>query len=252
MRIESTTDTCEYCGRPLGYGHEPQCAVLEKRPKQELSESEQGYGTSKDLDRSLEEYVELTGIPIGELRGESVLDIGSGGKESFSKQAAEQDVKITSLNPALKDEAHRSLLKDPASDLNPWQKRSAAGLAQELPFADNTFKAEVGLYSLTNYWHFPEDYDRYNIALRDIVRTLSQNGKAYMYPLWPEDYNHPLFHKLQESLKSIATVEVVPLPNEDEQVAREVDEFLSPTASPSLRQQHMDKLRFRRLVITKI
>src|SRR3989344_1509936 len=62
-------------------------------------------------DRSLEKYKELLGIPIEELEGKTVLDLGSGLTERFAKEMITKEVNVVSVNPDLTLKFARDLIK---------------------------------------------------------------------------------------------------------------------------------------------
>jgi len=149
----------------------------EVNPKQVRPKKIEYFLTDRDLDS----YKEFLDLDLDDMRGRAVLDIGSGERESFSKQAADMGVKVISLNPSLKNQASRSILQLDKS----WTKRSVAGKAQEMPFGSDIFDYELALYSLPFYLSYSRE--EYRKFISEIVRTLKPGGKAKIYPVYNAD-----------------------------------------------------------------
>jgi SAM-dependent methyltransferase len=116
------------------------------------------------FDNDLEAYFAYLDIDKSDLQG-LVLDIGSCFAEAFSREAAEEGIQVVSLNPHLASESSRMVAQygwqrgqSMSESITPWQRRSVAGLAQELPFADNTFDTIVSVAALPAYIS-PDDYE---------------------------------------------------------------------------------------------
>src|SRR3989344_8831514 len=81
----------------------------EFRKRSELLESEARrratFGNTVS-DRSMERYNELLGISIEELKGKTVLDLGSGLTERFAKEMVTKGVNVVSVNPDLTLQEH--------------------------------------------------------------------------------------------------------------------------------------------------
>lgn len=131
-------------------------------------------------DMGIDIYKQLLGINLEEMKGKLVLDIGSGIDEKFSKEAAKIGVKVVSMNPNLKYGALNKELKK-----KDWQKRSVAGRAQKMSFADNSFDYEVGLFSVPFY--LPLEESEYKLFFDEVIRTLKPGGKAYIFPIFKNE-----------------------------------------------------------------
>ena len=135
-------------------------------------------------ERSLEHYKEVLRLPVEDWKGKLVLDIGSSADERFSKQAAQKGIKVISLNPELKESEILNLSKASIWDSLRWkkkQRKSAAGIAQELPFKDNSFDAEVSVFGIPAY--LPPYESEYHTTFKEIIRTLKHGSSAYFYPI---------------------------------------------------------------------
>jgi len=62
-----------------------------------------------------------------------------------------------------------------------WQKKSVAGVVQELPFEDGVFDVEVSLFAFP--FHIPESEIGLKKGFQEIIRTLKTGGTAYLYPI---------------------------------------------------------------------
>lgn len=257
MVRETETNSCSECHHPHG-AHAPTCS---RHPRN----IEKGADTT-GTDRSLAEYEEFTGIDFSQKKGDLVLDLGSGEKQSFAKEAAKKGVDVVSLSLDLAEEKYRSLLKKGLAEkikdtlsLKKSKEMAAASKIQEMPFADNAFEAEVGIYSFTNYYHLPENRDDYTQTIGEVIRTLKPGGKAVFYPVHSEDYNNPMLEEIFSQFKGQADIYIEPLPNEQEEMELGKKEFedrytkLSPT-SPEYAERlekFMKVYILRRLVIEK-
>ena len=133
--------------------------------------------------RSLDEYQDIFGVDFKKMKGELVLDIGSG-RGSFWKEATDLGLKVISLNPAfskLNSSSYYSLkqIAHPEGDVS--------ARAQEMPFADNSFNFEFALYSVPTY--LPQVAKEYENTINEIYRTLKPGGKAYIYPVALKQFN---------------------------------------------------------------
>lgn len=131
----------------------------------------------------LEKYKEVLGIDMAKMEGKTVLDIGSGKAEKFSKEAAKFGVKVVSMGTHLKDGIPKNMYDEKSKTfLKDRQGFSVAARAQELPFEDNFFDYEVALYSLPFY--LPYSRDEYSSFFKEVIRTLKPGGKAYFSPIY--------------------------------------------------------------------
>ena len=130
-------------------------------------------------DRDSRYYRAALGFNPEEFRGKTILDVGSGKKEEFSKEAEVlYDIKVFSVNPQLKDWKTRKKLQGWIFRDPEWQKRSIAARGQELPFDDESFDAITSLYAIT-FW--VESEDRHE-AIREMIRVLKPGGRIYLSP----------------------------------------------------------------------
>ena len=195
---ETKLTSCSSCGYPEYAGHSPQCA--------QLKDTQSGWDTSDIGLRSLEEYVTYTGFPFKELKGKKVLDIGSSSTQRFADEAAKHKITVVSLSPDLRLKEYRKRLEEhkknkpkrSRSYRRKWKELAIAAIAENLPFKDSSFDAEVGLMSITNYWN---NMDQYKRGFAEIIRTLKPGGKAYLYPITKDFYFSEDFHKMLDSFR---------------------------------------------------
>ena|SRR3989344_5502625 len=129
--------------------------------------------------RGLKTYEETLGFRISELKG-NVLDLGSGRRELFRKEAeaANKNIKVVSLNPDYSDEDYRVLQKFAGNT----SERSVAGLAEQLPFKDETFDYIFANFSVSVYSD-PKQMDKFgHMWVNELNRVLKANGEAIIFP----------------------------------------------------------------------
>jgi len=131
-------------------------------------------------DRSLEEYCRYFNFTPEELKGKKILDIGSGKKETFSKEAAKYGAEVVSISPELRRWYKRKRLKGWLISDSEWQRRSIAARAQKLPFKDNYFDIITAVYSIPHY--SPSHQDTY-VSIQEMLRVLKKGGKVYIAPI---------------------------------------------------------------------
>jgi len=164
-------------------------AELEAYFRKFLEEMRTPIGRAKNTDvtnRNLADCLEYLGIREPDLVGKKVLDIGSGRFELFSRQAAKLGCEVVSLNPRLAEKEYASLAQGLWSPFEPqlvWQGRSVAALAQNLPFADETFDLVCSVYGVPIFLEREEDGDTF----LQIYRVLKPGGKGYFAPIYVEE-----------------------------------------------------------------
>lgn len=155
------------------------------------------YEHTQVTDRSLQEYQEYLNLPLESLQGKIVLDIGSGQKESFAKQAKKMGINVVFMSPDLKDEEVRDRLKGGFFKKLKWTGKSVAGIVQELPFGDSVFDAEVSLFAFP--FHLPKSETELKRGFQEILRTLKPGGRAYIYPIKGDLLEAPMFKKFYKN-----------------------------------------------------
>ncbi len=140
-------------------------------------------------ERSLEEYEVLFGVKFSEMKGKTILDIGSG-RGDFHDRVLALGVKVFSLNPEFKKGKNAKYAEQILH-----KQGDVGARAQEMPFADNSFDSEFALYSvpcyLPRYENVEDDremvenffYEEFERVIDEIIRTLKSGGKAYIYPI---------------------------------------------------------------------
>lgn len=143
-------------------------------------------------DASIEDYECVLNLDPTQL-GERILDLGSSSSEIFSREMSDLGIEVISLNPQLIDPYKAVQAREGVaveyrgpmfgnivtySDI-PWAGKSVAGLAQELPFGDDSFDAVLAIASAPCY--IPNrDHE---VTLREIIRVLREGGVAHLAPI---------------------------------------------------------------------
>lgn len=145
---------------------------LEEAPKERLNSWEQLRESrfSPQTDRGIEDYQVAFGIDVDTLRGKKILDLGSG-KGAFIKEAWARGIEVVGVNPGV---YHKEILP------NHPKEKTAAALAQSLPFKDQSFDVIFSVYGVPYY--LEELKSEYVAMFREIARTLKNDGTAYLWP----------------------------------------------------------------------
>ena len=126
--------------------------------------------------REAAEYIRQLNIRPEDLEGKRVLDLGAGRDLNFARGLPEENIhaEVVSLSPAFSF-LHPYIARDGAEA----GKLAVAGMAEELPFKENTFDTVVMFYVTL---HIDTD-ERMTSSLNEIVRVLKPEGVAYIGPL---------------------------------------------------------------------
>ncbi len=169
-----------------------------------------GGATTGSKELNLQNYEKALHLNREELRGKTILDLGSGRLELFSRQLKTTgiDVTVISLNPELKDDRHR----DAVTRIPDWVKKSVSGMAHGLPFRDAVFDRVFAVKSITYYTRTSEAAEQ---AIKEIVRILKPGGEAILCPLYTgqSDTTFPFGHHYEKAIEwgsqEGATVQVI-------------------------------------------
>ena len=164
--------------------------------------------------REAAEYIKQLNIRPEDLEGKRVLDLGAGRDLNFARGLPEENIhaEVVSLSPAFSF-LHPYIARDGAEA----GKLAVAGMAEELPFKENTFDTAVMFYVTM---HIVSD-QRMKACITEIVRVLKPEGVAYIGPIMLVKNQPPRIDKNkrwldQEKINSIlegkatASWEVVP------------------------------------------
>ena len=157
------------------------------KPESDFNSKERNaYEGTTITDRSLASYKEFLGLPIEDLRGKLVLDIGSGYSGRFAREAAKEGINVIAFNPELKSGLaiqglNKKVLPGILDKVKVEKINAVAGIAQEMPFKDNSFDAEVALFSVPHC--MPKYKSEYKLMFDEILRTLKPGGQAFIFPM---------------------------------------------------------------------
>jgi SAM-dependent methyltransferase len=139
----------------------------------------------KDYERDLQFNAES-------FRGKTILDIGSGWVETFSKEMEKYyNAKVFSINPKLKEQNSRQFLFGfqkiwTENNLwegviipNGWQGRSIAGRGQELPIKKDSIDVILARWSISHYL----EGDELVLAIKEAYETLKPGGQMLLTPI---------------------------------------------------------------------
>lgn len=136
--------------------------------------------TASQADGGLKEYEHELGFFREQLKGKTILDLGSGTTDKFARELNEAgiDAKVISLSPDLLTSHSAKAQRERAAPN--WRMSGVSTIAQQLPFKDASFDMIFGVYSVTYY--APEEHD-VKAWVREIGRTLKSGGEARLYPV---------------------------------------------------------------------
>jgi SAM-dependent methyltransferase len=137
------------------------------------------YRAGAPMDRTYEQYEAGFGFDFEAFAGKTILDLGAGRTALFGREAAEHGITVFSINPNWRDDYYTTCTGAPEL----WQGdgKVVAGIAQELPFRDESFDGIVSLWGIPTY--LPGTKGEYTRAFTEINRVLKPEGVAIMYPL---------------------------------------------------------------------
>lgn len=142
---------------------------------------------SADSNTGLEQILEIAHLELSDLKG-TVLDLGSGSIDRFSRDVAEAGIEVVSIDPKLAYAGRRQSVISGHDNIDQvhhdgeWQNKSVAGLMQELPIKSESIGTIVSSRVIPYI-----DPAEYPVVLREINRVLAPNGKGYLFPLQTEE-----------------------------------------------------------------
>ncbi|OGQ44850.1 MAG: hypothetical protein A3H42_01280 [Deltaproteobacteria bacterium RIFCSPLOWO2_02_FULL_46_8] len=179
-----------------------------ENPEQSLRAWAKETTDRQGRERDLEEYEGFLGFRREELAGKTILDIGSGETELFSRGLQEHvpSANMISVNPDYSIKRFRKTI----GETSHWQKKSVAAIGQELPFNDASFDVVLALKSVADFSSPEANPVAAQSWMREIVRVLKPGGVARIAPIlseadqevWESAYR-PLFDELQSQGVSV-------------------------------------------------
>lgn len=137
--------------------------------------------TSMISTRGLDDYADYLGFKPEDLVGKVILDVGSG-PAIFAEEAEAIGAEVVSLDPqpgtqseSMSDEERKQLLERISVG------KIIPGIAQELPFADESFDMVTAMMSVPNY--LPSIESEKQLALLEMARVLKPRGEARICPV---------------------------------------------------------------------
>jgi SAM-dependent methyltransferase len=181
-----------------------------------------GYSFSKVLAfsaRGLSEYEKNLGIRVEDLKGKTILDIGSCYSQ-FQKECEDKHgIFIIALDPHYAT-PYRILANDPFDafeslkdylEVYENRKGKIAGINEVLPFVDNSFDVILSddssfYYSDTNYRNLKFRCEMVKQMFEEILRVLKPSGEAHIGEIREnindQEFYEPLLRKLSRKYNS--------------------------------------------------
>lgn len=155
-------------------------------------------------ERDLEDYEGYLGFNREALKGKTVLDLGSGETEIFSRELKQNGIEanVISFNPDYSIKRFRKTMEK----IPDWQKKSVAAIGQELPFRDKIFDRVFGLYSVTVFSDPHPQFGNPEAAKRwmsEIARVLKPGGEARLAPIAADNAEEVWEGKYKELLSEL-------------------------------------------------
>lgn len=160
--------------------------------------------TATERGESLYSYLFETGLIPGEWRkmeGKTVVDLGSGLTERFSRELKNGGVNanVIALNPDYSQRKFREIVQQQED----WQKKSVAALGQALPFRDKSIDYILGYNSLTIYARPDERPESAKKWALEIARVLKSGGEARLAPITQKEADDGLYKDMISLLTSM-------------------------------------------------
>lgn len=136
--------------------------------------------------RSIDSYEEILKFKREDLENKFVLDLGAGPKARLARDLEESGIKATvvSLSPEYANKEQRKLLEPSFLDKfkmiiknEKTRRLEIAGVAEELPFKDESFDEVLSLFSVSTW-----SLENYKFWISEICRVLKPNGVARIGP----------------------------------------------------------------------
>ncbi len=159
-----------------------------------MDAKEKMWAEIRPTGRSAEEYFQDLDISIEFLKGKKILDIGSG-LNQFAKDLRKYNLDLVSidafyaLTPEQREEVFEELspenFKIVKKDLDRITRKKkdsqlVGGLAEFLPFADESFDVVLAEFSMPNH---AESFNQARDSFFEIARVLKSKGEARIYPM---------------------------------------------------------------------
>lgn len=161
-------------------------------------ESKKSLENTQITDRGLNEYCSIFGINPQDLSGKHILDVGSGTRERFSKEASQHGATVVSMSPELRKWFKRRITKGLLLTDKRWQKSSVAGRAEEMPFRNNLFDYIFASWSIPYY--SPDEEDAQN-SIDAMMKALKPGGILGIFP-----YEKDILSNLNELISSAGCI----------------------------------------------
>lgn len=146
-----------------------------------------------------ESYLRDLGIELSELEGKKVLGVGGMPQGDVAFAAKATGAEFFTVNPGID---YRDYTK-------PEGAVHTSGLAQELPFADDSFDIELAHASVPGY--LPKVESEYRSMFSEMLRTVKPNGEVRIYPITEAMYNDEVFEEIVNGHVDDAKFEFEPL-----------------------------------------
>jgi ubiquinone/menaquinone biosynthesis C-methylase UbiE len=129
------------------------------------------------MDRDLEAYCNRFGIKKEDLKGKRILDVGSGSRERFSREASEVGAEVFSLNPNLRQQRARRNVKMFFQQYErvSWRGRSIAGRVQELPLKREALFDIIVSFGAPPTYYMKNAAEKF-LAIKEMVGVLKPDG----------------------------------------------------------------------------
>ena len=129
--------------------------------------------------RDLDSYLRLLEIPLEDLKGKKILDLGSGKRLKLADDLKEKniDAEVYSFSPIFAETPARAtaaLVAEPDS-----YEKTVAGMGEALPYADESFDRVIALH----VFEYVDEAERRSAFVLEVCRVLAPGGIAYIGPL---------------------------------------------------------------------
>lgn len=144
-----------------------------------------------EMDSGVETYQNAFGVTLEDMKGKKILDIGGRVSGKFTSETKEAGIDLVTFNPNI-----YSLRKQPEENV-------VEGIAQELPFKENTFDYVLSYATVPAY--LPPVSDDYKTTFEGMYRiSKEKGGQVILFPVYSQILESDVYKEIKREIESKA------------------------------------------------